>query len=123
MSRVAGSIAARCIIEPKLTVYHANSRRSDPIMSDTQVQEAVNRPYWRLLINGEHRDAANGERTFNVTNPATNEVFTTVALAGREDADAAVAAAREAFDKGKWPRLGAARRAGMLHKVAQIMRQ
>ena len=93
-------------------------------MADTQTetQEAVNRTHWKLLINGQQVDAAGGE-TFNVTNPATNEVFTTVARAGREDADAAVAAAREAFDKGKWPRLGAARRAGMLHKVAQIMRQ
>jgi aldehyde dehydrogenase (NAD+)/betaine-aldehyde dehydrogenase len=91
-------------------------------MSDTQTQEAVNRANWKLLINGQQVDAANGE-TFTVINPATNETFATVARASREDVDAAVAAAREAFDKGKWPRLGAARRGGMLYKVAQIMRQ
>src|SRR5580765_9121128 len=91
-------------------------------MADTQTQEAVNRTQWKLLINGQQVDAASGE-TFQVTNPATNEVFANVARAGREDADAAVAAAGEAFDKGKWVRMGAARRASMLYKVAQIMRQ
>lgn len=93
-------------------------------MSDTETQQtpqAVDRRQWQLLINGEQRDAASGA-TFAVTNPATNETFATVAQAAREDADAAVAAARDAFDKGKWPRLGAARRGSMLYKVAQIMR-
>src|SRR5205085_1492640 len=62
-------------------------------------------------------------QTFDVINPATNEKIATVAKAGREDVDRAVAAAREAFEKGKWVRMGAARRASMLYKVAQIMRE
>ena len=43
-----------------------------------------------LLIGGERVPAAEG-RTFDSLNPATGEVFRTVAEAGPEDADRAVA--------------------------------
>src|SRR6476659_1577248 len=89
-------------------------------MADTQVQEAATRTDWKLLINGQQTDASSGE-TFEVINPAINETLARVAKAGRQDVDAAVQAATEAF-AGKWARLGAARRGGMLYKVAQIMR-
>jgi aldehyde dehydrogenase (NAD+)/betaine-aldehyde dehydrogenase len=91
-------------------------------MADTAVQttDATGRKQWKLLINGQQVDATSGE-AFEVINPATNETLATVAKAGREDIDAAVSAAREAFN-GKWTRMGAARRAGLLYKVAQIMR-
>jgi acyl-CoA reductase-like NAD-dependent aldehyde dehydrogenase len=90
-------------------------------MADIQTASGTERKLWKLLINGNQVDAASGE-TFEVINPATNETLASVAKAGREDVDAAVAAAREAFDKGKWVRMGAARRASILYKVAQIMR-
>ncbi len=95
-------------------------------MADTQTKDQaqglLGRSDWKLLINGEQRDAVSGE-TFEVANPATNETFARVAKAGREDVDAAVEAAREAFERGKWGRMGAARRAGLMLKVAQIMRE
>src|SRR5512132_2047647 len=50
-----------------------------------------------LLIGGERVLAAEG-RTFATVNPATGEVFRTVAEAGAEDADRAVRAATRAFD-------------------------
>src|SRR5438045_9769207 len=90
-------------------------------MTSIATQETTSRTDWKLLVNGRQADAASGE-TFDVINPATNETFAKVAKAGREDVDAAVAAAREAFN-GKWARMGAARRGAMLYKVAQIMRQ
>ena len=90
-------------------------------MADTQTASGTERKLWKLLINGNQVDAVSGE-TFDVINPATNETLASVAKAGREDVDLAVAAAREAFDKGKWVRMGAARRASILYKVAQIMR-
>ncbi|HYP39210.1 MAG TPA: aldehyde dehydrogenase family protein [Chloroflexia bacterium] len=90
-------------------------------MADTQTASGTERKLWKLLVNGNQVDAASGE-TFDVINPATNETLASVAKAGREDVDLAVAAAREAFDKGKWVRMGAARRASILYKVAQIMR-
>ncbi|MEO8287974.1 MAG: aldehyde dehydrogenase family protein [Chloroflexota bacterium] len=89
--------------------------------TQTQVQDATTRTNWKLFINGQQVDAASGE-TFDVINPATNEKLATVAKAGKADVDAAVQAARDAFDKGKWVRMGAARRATALYKVAQIMR-
>ena len=50
----------------------------------------------KLYINGEFVDAKSGE-TFETINPATEEAITTVARAGKDDADAAVAAAKTAF--------------------------
>jgi acyl-CoA reductase-like NAD-dependent aldehyde dehydrogenase len=92
-------------------------------MADTQAQasDITTRTNWKLFINGEYVDAASGE-TFDVINPATNEKLASVARAGREDVDRAVAAARDAFEKGKWVRMGAPRRASMLNKAAQLMR-
>ena len=55
----------------------------------------------RLLIDGELRAAAGGA-TFETANPATEEVLGVVADAGPEDLDAAIAAARRAFDTTDW---------------------
>src|SRR5438105_8985175 len=93
----------------------------------TQTESAATAPslerkHWKLLINGEQVDAASGA-TFETRNPATDEVLATVAQAGATDADRAVAAARAAFEGGKWPRTAAARRANLLIKVAEIMRK
>src|SRR4051812_19449084 len=92
-------------------------------MADTQTQptDATTRTDWQLFINGEYVDSASGE-TFHVINPATNEKLASVARGSRADVDAAVAAAREAFDKGKWVRMGAARRASAIYKLASLMR-
>jgi aldehyde dehydrogenase (NAD+) len=55
----------------------------------------------RMLIDGELRTARSG-RTFEVVNPATEEVIGVVADAGAEDLDDAVTAARRAFDETGW---------------------
>ena len=57
----------------------------------------------RLLIDGDLVEAAGGA-TFPTVNPATEEVLGTAADAGPEDAEAAVAAARRAFDTTDWSR-------------------
>jgi acyl-CoA reductase-like NAD-dependent aldehyde dehydrogenase len=82
----------------------------------------LERTNWKLFINGEQVDAASGA-TFDTYNPATNQVLAQVAQAGKEDVDRAVAAARAAFEGGKWPRTSAARRGNLLIKVAEIMRK
>src|SRR2546428_5675997 len=66
----------------------------------------------RLLIGGEWKDAASG-RTFDTINPATGERLATVAEAGPEDIDAAVIAARKAYD-GPWRKLRPSERARLL---------
>ena len=70
----------------------------------------------KLLINNEWRDASGG-KTMEVINPATEEVIATVASAGRDDVDAAVAAARAAFN-GPWGRMSARERGRMVRKLA-----
>ena len=55
----------------------------------------------RLLIDGRLREAHSGQRYANIA-PATGETLGTVADAGVDDAAAAVAAARRAFDESPW---------------------
>ncbi|ADP81318.1 aldehyde dehydrogenase family protein [Pseudofrankia inefficax] len=55
----------------------------------------------RLLVNGRLTRAAGG-RTFDNLNPATEEIIGRVADADAGDLDAAVAAARDAFDLTEW---------------------
>ena len=54
-----------------------------------------------LLIGGELRQSTSGA-TFDVLNPATEEVLGSAADATSEDMDAAIAAARPAFDTTDW---------------------
>lgn len=72
-------------------------------------------------INGIFTDALSG-KTRNVINPATEEVFATVPDSQPEDVDAAVRAARQAFDKGSWNRIYAGDRGKCLFRLAQLMR-
>ena len=59
---------------------------------------------YKLFINGEFVDAASG-KTFQSIDPGSGAPIATVAQAGKEDAVAAIAAARRAFDKGEWSRM------------------
>ncbi len=53
--------------------------------------------------------------------PADGSLVTTVDEAEADDTEAAIAAAREAFDHGPWPRLPFAERAAVLDKVADLL--
>jgi betaine-aldehyde dehydrogenase len=59
------------------------------------------------------------EAFIEVRAPATEEIFLRVAEAQEGDINAAVAAAREAFDTGPWPRLSHAERAGYLRAIGR----
>ncbi len=74
----------------------------------------------RLLIDGAWVDAKSG-KTFDTINPATEEVLTSVALGDAADIDAAVAAARKAFDDGPWPRMLPAERQRILQKLGDLI--
>jgi len=56
----------------------------------------------QLFVGGRWVDARRGGR-IELASPQREEVFATVAEASEPDVDAAVAAARTAFDNGKWP--------------------
>ncbi|MCM3886969.1 aldehyde dehydrogenase [Frankia sp. R82] len=59
------------------------------------------------------------QRQLEVLSPSTEEVIGRVPDAGLEDVNAAVAAARRAFDTGPWPRLSPAQRAQVLGELLE----
>ncbi len=65
--------------------------------------------------------AARSGRTFDVVNPATEAVTTVAARGDAADVDAAVAAARAAFDSGDWSRAKPAFRRQVLFKAADLI--
>ncbi|MFD3652832.1 aldehyde dehydrogenase family protein [Streptomyces sp. NPDC058620] len=73
-----------------------------------------------LFIGGRWSAAIEGG-TREIRCPADGVLVATVDEAGPQDAAAAVAAAREAFDRGPWPRTSAAERGRLLLRVADIM--
>ncbi len=74
----------------------------------------------KLFIGGKWVDAASG-KTFATINPATGETLTQLADADERDADAAVAAARKAFESGPWPDMSASDRGRLLWKVGDLI--
>jgi acyl-CoA reductase-like NAD-dependent aldehyde dehydrogenase len=77
----------------------------------------------QLYIDGRWVDPRS-EDQFETLNPATGEVIEEIAAAGREDAEAAVMAARRAFDDGSWGSQSAPRdRAALLFRVADMIRR
>jgi acyl-CoA reductase-like NAD-dependent aldehyde dehydrogenase len=60
-------------------------------------------------------------QTLKVVSPVTEETLITYPEAGPADIDRAVTAAREAFDKGPWPKMPPAERAGFLRRVADLL--
>jgi 5-carboxymethyl-2-hydroxymuconic-semialdehyde dehydrogenase len=76
----------------------------------------------RHYIDGEFR-ASRAGGTFESRSPATNEVIALAADGQAADVDDAVRAARRAFDEGPWPRLPATDRAGVLRRIASLIRE
>lgn len=76
----------------------------------------------RLLIDGKLvRASSSRERT--LINPATGAPDATVPEGGAKDIQRAVAAAKTAFDDGRWSRLGPGARAAALYKLADLIEQ
>jgi len=71
----------------------------------------------RFFIGGQWVEPSSQSR-IDVRDSGTEEVFLSVAEAQVEDIDRAVAAARDAFDRGPWPRQSHRERAGWLEKIA-----
>src|SRR5262245_2624042 len=67
---------------------------------------------WKLYIDGKWTDGSGG--TFDVLNPATEEVVAQAPNGTAADLERAVRAARRAFDEGPWPRTSPAERANAL---------
>ena len=73
-----------------------------------------------FFIDGAWRKALSDDR-FAIISPRSEQVIGHVPAASRADIDAAVAAARKAFDEGEWPRLTPAERADYLTRMADAI--
>lgn len=76
--------------------------------------------HYAMFIDGKHVDAAEVDE---IRDPATEEVVATIARGSVEHADAAVAAARAAFESGSWSKMAPADRSAVLVKIADRMGQ
>jgi len=74
------------------------------------------------IIDGQEVASVDGA-TMDDVDPYTREVWATVALGSKADADKAVAAARTAFDEGPWPRMGYEKRQKLIHRLADLMEE
>src|SRR5919199_3211243 len=75
---------------------------------------------YKMLMGGRWAQAASG-KTFESVNPYTGQVWATVAEADQEDVDAAVRAARKAFDEGAWGRMTGTERARLIRRLAELI--
>ncbi len=75
-----------------------------------------------LYIAGQWRHASDGG-TRDIINPARGTVAAVVDEATPDDARAAVAAARAAFDDGAWPATPAGERAALLDRIADLLQR
>ena len=77
--------------------------------------------YQQLYIDGQWLAPAKGG-SFDTFDPSDETLLARVAAATAEDVDAAVRAARRAFDEGPWPRMSGAERAAVLRRIAEGIR-
>jgi aldehyde dehydrogenase (NAD+) len=77
------------------------------------------REHQRLFIGGEWVEPA-GTGTIDVISPHSEELVGRVPEGTTADIDRAVAAARDAFDKGEWPRLSPEARMAAVQKFSEV---
>ena len=73
-----------------------------------------------MLIDGKQVPAGSG-KTVAVYNPATGGAIADVPAADGADVDFAVAAARRAFDEGRWAKIRPSQRGRILWRVADLI--
>jgi len=80
-------------------------------------QDMINREYGSQFIDGTWQPARSPD-VFEVVSPSTEERIGSVPAASTHDIDAAVAAARRAFDQSDWPHRPVAERAELCERLA-----
>jgi aminomuconate-semialdehyde/2-hydroxymuconate-6-semialdehyde dehydrogenase len=74
----------------------------------------------KLFIDGEYVESGSNS-TFEVKNPATQEVIAVVHEASFEDVDRAAKAARRAFEEGPWRKMSVSERSAKIRRMAEII--
>ena len=75
---------------------------------------------YKMFIDGQAVDAVSG-KTMTVVDPGTGEAFAQVPLGDERDVDAAVKAARRAFDSGVWSDKSSQERADIVIRFADLI--
>ena len=101
------------VLAPRIEWEYVPSRES------TDIVEIADR--YDLFIGGEFRKPKSG-KYFPTVDPATEETLAEVAEAGPDDVDAAVAAARAAFEDG-WGRMPGSERAKYIFRIARMIQE
>ena len=99
----------------------APSPAEKPTLTDWLERAALLSPRNELFIDGAFGPAASG-RTFDDVTGRDGSVITRVAEADVTDVDRAVAAARRAFDDGRWAATTPAHRKAVLLRLAELIR-
>lgn len=81
---------------------------------------AANLPPRAMIIDGEICQALSG-RTREVISPIDGTVLTTIPDGAAEDAERAIAAARVAFEDGRWSRMAPQERKKIMHRWADLI--
>jgi acyl-CoA reductase-like NAD-dependent aldehyde dehydrogenase len=76
----------------------------------------------QLFIDGQWVDPTSTD-TIEVVNPATGRKIATAPAASAADVNAAVVAARAAFEKGEWRTMGPTRRATLMRRLADLIEE
>ena len=92
---------------------------SQPFRPESELSENVRT---RFFIDGQWKEPAGTER-FDLISPVTEELVLSVPAGAPQDMEAALDAARSAFDNGPWPRLSPGERAEYLRRIADQMEQ
>ena len=99
-----------------------NALASTRSRRDWEQRAGTLRPEGRAVINGELVWAQSG-RTFEKRTPIDGRVIAQIARCGQADVDAAVKAARAAFEDGRWRRTDPRERKRILLRFAELVRQ
>ena len=74
-----------------------------------------------MLIGGKHTPALSGETIARESPAHPGRIVAVIPKGGRADAEAAIAAARAAFDEGPWPRLSGVERGRILSRIGDLL--
>jgi phenylacetaldehyde dehydrogenase len=85
----------------------------------SEVETFIGKPR-QVLIDGRWVGAKSG-KSFEVYDPSTGREIARVAACEKADVDAAVAAARRAFDQGPWPRMSPSQRGRIIWKIGDLI--
>ncbi len=92
---------------------------AEEVELESSVRAFIDKPH-QMLIGGQWVPAESGQ-TFDVFNPATDEVIAHAQSAAQPDVDKAVKAARQAFDDGPWTRISPAERGRIVWKIGELI--